>query len=458
MRNGHAVVLGGGFAGMVTAGVLTEFYEWVTVLDRDSPSAPGDYRRGAPQGRHAHGLMPRGAQLLEEVFPGLLAEMAADGAVRAEMLVGHRFRVGGDELPQVATGLRSVQATLPFHEEHLRRRLLERDGVQFMPGVDVVGLVADDASATGIAGVRIILREPGSTEETIAADLVVDAMGRSGRTPYWLEQLGYDRPPEERLTVDVAYASRVVRLTPEGAECVRHLVGGDAKGVSRGILMHAVEGGRHVVTVTGSGSDNSPPVDETGFTDFLSTVAPPDVFQAVMAAESVEPISAYRFPTAIWRRYDKLDRFPTGLIVTGEALCSLSPLFAQGMTAAALEAAALRSCLTGGRHDLPRRFFREAARVVAAPWRMGIGANTSERHPRTATRLQAALMGRIMAAATRDAVVATQLVRVLILLDPPTALMRPRVLWSALTKGARVTDSVVPPPSSQVTAAGPDVV
>lgn len=442
MPNGHAVVLGGGFAGMVTAGVLTEFYERVTVLDRDSPSAPGDYRRGAPQGRHAHGLMPRGAQLVEEVFPGLLAEMAADGAVRAEMLVGHRFRVGGDELPQVATGLRSVQATLPFHEQHLRRRLLEREGVRFLPGVDVVGLVADDAPAPGIVGVRIILREPGSTEETIAADLVVDAMGRGGRTPHWLDQLGYERPQEERLTVDVAYASRVVRLTPEGAECVRDLVGGDAKGVPRGILMHAVEGGRrYVVTVTGSGSDDSPPTDEPGFTDFLSTVAPPDVFQAVMAAESLGPIAAYRFPTATWRRYDKLDRLPAGLIVTGEALCSLSPLFAQGMTVAALEAAALRKCLAGGRHDLPRRFFREAARVVAPPWRMGLGASTSETQPRAADRLQAALMARIMAAATRDAVVATQLVRVLILLDPPTALMRPRVLWSALTKGAPATDS-----------------
>jgi 2-polyprenyl-6-methoxyphenol hydroxylase-like FAD-dependent oxidoreductase len=157
VRNGHAVVLGGGFAGLVTAGALSEFYQRVTVVERDPAPAPGEYRRGVPQGRHAHNLLPGGARMIEEIFPGLLGEMAADGAVLADMLVGYRFHFAGKELSQVPIGAEAVQATRPFYEHHLRRRLLGRDGVRLLLGADVVGLVADEARVR-ITGVRIMRR------------------------------------------------------------------------------------------------------------------------------------------------------------------------------------------------------------------------------------------------------------------------------------------------------------
>ncbi|RSM44926.1 2-polyprenyl-6-methoxyphenol hydroxylase-like oxidoreductase [Amycolatopsis balhimycina DSM 5908] len=436
VRSGHAVVLGGGFAGLVTAGVLTSYYEQVTVVDRDPAPGPAADRRGAPQGKHAHNLLPKGAQLIEEIFPGILGEMAADGAVLADLLTGYRFHVAGKELPQVSIGAKSVHATRPFYEHHLRRRLRAHDGVRLLLGADVVGVVADDARAR-IAGVRIMRKEPSSSEETLAADLVVDAMGRSGRSPTWLEELGYERPQEDRVPVDVTYASRMVRLTPAGAERAGHLVGGD-NGTPRGILLLAVDGGRHMVTLTGSGPENRPPTDEPGFTDFLATAAPPDVLDAVLAGESLGETAAYRFPAAVWRHYERLRRFPEGLLVIGDALCSLNPVYAQGMTAAGMEASALRRCLEEGRDDLPRRFFRAAARLVAVPWQLAAGADSPEASGNAVRQLQATFMNRMFTAATRDGTVAAQLVRVLVLLDPPTSLMRPTMLWRVMTKGGPV--------------------
>lgn len=434
-RIGHAVVLGGGFAGLVTAGALTEFYQRVTVVDRDPDPAPGEYRRGAPQGRHAHNLLPGGAQTIKEIFPGILDEMAAAGAVPADMLVGYRFHFAGKEVPQVPIGAKGVQATLPFYEHHLRRRLVCRDGVRLLLGAEVAGLVIDEAHAR-ITGVRIMRKEPGGSEETLAADLVVDAMGRGGRTPAWLEQFGYQRPEEDRVGVDVAYASRVIRLPPEGAERAGHLIGGDIKGIPRSILLLAVEGGRHMLTLTGFGPENRPPTDESGFTDFLATASPPDIHESVLAAESLGAIASYRFPTAVWRHYERLCRFPEGLLVTGDALCALNPLNGQGLTVAAMEAAALRRCLASGRHHLSRRFFPAAARVVAGPWRMSASADLSKRMRNTSARLQATVMNRVTTAATRDDMVAAQLGRVMALLDPPTSLMHPRVLWRVLRNGA----------------------
>jgi 2-polyprenyl-6-methoxyphenol hydroxylase-like FAD-dependent oxidoreductase len=304
-------------------------------------------------------------------------------------------------------------------------------------GADVVGVVADEAARTRIVGVRIMRKEPSSSEETLAADLVVDAMGRSGRTPAWLEELGYERPQEDRVPVDVAYASRMIRLTPAGAERAGHLVGGD-NGTPRGILLLAVEGGQHVLTVTGSGPENRPPTDEPGFTDFLATAAPPDVCDAVLAGESLGETTAYRFPAAVWRHYERLQRLPEGLLVIGDALCSLNPLNAQGLSVAAMEAAALGRCLGDGRDDLTPRFFRAAAAVVAVPWEMAAGADSPEASGNAVKRLQTTMMKRVMAAATRDGTVAAQLARVLVLQDPPTSLMRPRMLWRVMTKGAPV--------------------
>jgi hypothetical protein len=116
----------------------------------------------------------------------------------------------------------------------------------------------------------------------------------------------------------------------------------------------------------------------------------------------------------------------------------LNPLNAQGLSVAVMEAAELGRCLGDGRDDLTPRFFRAAAAVVAVPWEMAAGADSPEASGNAVKRLQTTMIKRVMAAATRDGRVAAQLARVLVLLDPPTSLMRPTVLWRVMTKGAPV--------------------
>ncbi|MFE9574379.1 FAD-dependent oxidoreductase [Streptomyces sp. NPDC006692] len=425
-NNEKAVVLGAGFAGLLTAGVLTKFYRQVTVVDWDP--ATSQYRRGVPQGRHAHNLLPAGARVLDEIFPGLVDEMSADGAVLADVLSDYRFYLGGKELPRVPVGARSVHATRPFYERHLRRRLVEQDGLRMVLGTDVVGLIGEDRRITGV---RILPQEPSSSEETLNADLVVDAMGRGSRTPVWLEQLGYERPAEQRVNVDVAYASRLVRLPPQHDRAL--LIGGDVKAGGRGLLLLAVEDGLHVLTVTGTGPAVPPPTDEVGFAEYVAAAAPDDVVAALKSAEALSDIVAYRFPATRWRRYDQLAGLPDGLITVGDALCSLSPVNAQGLTVAALEASALRDTLSVHRRDVAADYFARATRILTAPWGM---AGEPEQPANLTQKMQGAMMSRLMAAAATDPTVAAQLIRVLALLDPPSKLLRPAVLGRALFRAA----------------------
>jgi len=65
----HAVVLGASMGGLA-ARVLADFYETVTVVERDMLPENATNRRGVPQGRHVHLLLGRGSQILGELFPG----------------------------------------------------------------------------------------------------------------------------------------------------------------------------------------------------------------------------------------------------------------------------------------------------------------------------------------------------------------------------------------------------
>src|SRR5574341_496394 len=81
---GHAVVIGGSMAGMATARVLTDHFERVTLIERDSlPNSP-EFRKGAPQARHLHALLKRGGDTFYGLCPDLFASLVTGGGVEVD--------------------------------------------------------------------------------------------------------------------------------------------------------------------------------------------------------------------------------------------------------------------------------------------------------------------------------------------------------------------------------------
>jgi 2-polyprenyl-6-methoxyphenol hydroxylase-like FAD-dependent oxidoreductase len=430
--NGHAVVLGAGMGGLLAARALADHFGRVTVVERDElPAAPRD-RRGVPQGRHLHGLLARGVQSLDALFPGLVDELVADGAPQARFLAAALLVLSGHQLARGDAGVSAVQATRPMLERTVRSRVAGLPNVTLVDGAEVAGLEARDGR---VAGARIVRRGTADAEEVLEADLVVDAMGRAGRTRAWLAELGYDPPVEERVKCDLSYVSRFLRL-PEGALAGdRVVVVGPVPGRPRAMGLGLQEGDRWLLTLGGMAGDH-PPHDDQGFLAFARTVAPAEVYVAISRAEPLSDLTTHRFPASVRRRYERLRRFPAGLLVFGDAICSFNPIYGQGMSVAAVEAEALRRCLEAGDHDLAGRFFRAAAKAVDPAWRLAAGGDLTlpevPGHRRPSTRVVNRYVRRLHRVAAYDAKVAAAFVRVAGLVDPPSAIMTPAVAGRVL--------------------------
>ncbi|MGW5384296.1 2Fe-2S iron-sulfur cluster-binding protein [Nocardia sp. NPDC003963] len=414
----RAVVLGASMGGLLAARVLSESFAEVTVIERDDLSAPGD-RRGVPQGRHVHALLARGRQILEELFPGITAQLLAEGAVECRSLTEMRMTIAGHTLRQSDSGYSLLQAGRPFLEWRVRERVRALPGVRLVDNTTATEL-RTDAARTRITGVRAAGRD-------FPADLVVSSLGRQGPIGDWLDGLGYPRPAEEGVRIDMKYASRYLRLSTGSTPADKEIVVAN-QNPARGLALFAVEEGRHILTLIGYGKDH-PPTDPDGFWRFAASVAPPDVRAALLDAEPLTDIATYRYPANRRRRYERLDRFPAGLLVFGDAVCSFSPAFGQGMTVSALQALQLRAVLAAGDHDLPRRWYRAAASAVDDAWAITALFDLAMPHVDASgwpvMRALGPVAGLAMAVGERDAAIGRQISRIAGLLEPPTAILRP---------------------------------
>jgi 2-polyprenyl-6-methoxyphenol hydroxylase-like FAD-dependent oxidoreductase len=277
---------------------------------------------------------------------------------------------------------------------------------------------------------------------TIPADLVVDATGCASRSPKWLESMGYGRLKQERVEVNIAYATRQFRRLP----C--HLNGALLASIPatpqcrRGGILLAQEG--DIWTVTMSSYGGRIPTELPEYIEFAKTLPATYIYDVVSQAEPVGEARSYRFPASVRYRYEYMRRFPEGYLVLGDAISSFNPVYGQGMSVAALEAVELDKALQHGSKNLAQRFFAQAAKVVDSPWSMAAGNDL--RIPGVAgpksstTRFFNWYVSELHIGARTDSSMAMAFKNATNLLAPPQSLLKPqiavRVLFQAWSRSA----------------------
>ena len=384
---GHAVIIGGGIAGLLAGHAAARSFDRVTILERFSlPAASGARgpaaRRGVPQSRCIHLLMAAGAAAFDRLAPGWQDELAAHGVGPFGACADAIIRVAGGRLPRARSDIRAYAASRALFEQALRRRLPAT--VRLQQNHKALCLVAD-ARGERVSGVTVLDRRAGA-RATLDADLVVDASGEGSTLARWLAALPAHRgSPVEKSVVasGVRYVSRWFELDPAHApdwRCLSIAPGGTV--ALRSAMILRAEGNRWGVVLLVRGND-TPPTDDGSFADFIASLGDRELTATLARARPLSPLLRYGSTANRLLHFERLAGWPQGLVAIGDAVCTLDPCHGLGMTVAARAAALLRTALEQaqggpGSTSLSARlsagdFQQKLAAQTAGPWGIATG-------------------------------------------------------------------------------------
>ncbi|MFI6002943.1 FAD-dependent oxidoreductase [Streptomyces sp. NPDC051366] len=431
----HAVVLGAGLAGLLAARALAQRFARVTVVERDElPDTGPAFRPGVPQSRHVHVLWSRGLELMEELLPGVTRELLAAGAALMESPRDFLWLSSADWFHRVP-GSRILVGSRELIDWTVRREVLRDERIRVRAGSTATGLVAGP-DGRSVAGVR--LREGGP----LPARFVVDATGRTSRAPAWLAALGHPAPATTRYDSRLGYSSRYYEVPPDPARRWQGMYVQGRPDSPRGGVLVPLDDGRWLATLIGNG-EHAPPTGDEEFLEYTRTLRTPALYDALRDAKPLSLPTGFRSTANEWRHYERLDRWPAGFVVLGDAACRFNPVYGHGMTVAALAADALAGAIRGlAPREIAaaaRRIQRRTATAADVAWQ--IATSEDMRYPETegpppdrATKVLQAYMSRVIVGANADPEISRPFFGVLSLSASPNTLLSPGTVIRVLSK------------------------
>ncbi|MEU3556037.1 NAD(P)/FAD-dependent oxidoreductase [Streptomyces fragilis] len=432
----QAVVIGGGLAGFLAARALAGDAA-VTIVERDTLPTVPEPRKNLPQARHLHNLWSGGAGAVEQLLPGTLAELQAHGARRIPLTSGMVAYSPAGWYRRWDDSHYSISCSRDLLDWVIRGQVLAGNAaaITVLQRTQVLGLVGDAAAVTGVR-----IRNAAGEEETLNADLVVDAGGRASRTPHWLLDLGLDGPTAREVDSGLVYASRTYQAPPK-TPAVWPIINIQADprsgGPARSGAIQPIEDDRWLVTLSGT-RGAEPPRDPKGFEEFAQQLRHPLIAEALVHAQPLTDVTLSR-TTVNQRRYYEKTRMPRGLLVLGDAVAATNPTYGHGMSVAAQSALTLRDTLRRrgwAAPDLARHVQKGITRHLETAWTFATGSDVffpgaSENGPTVVERLAARYIDRLIHTATGSGRVARAVTDVMTLEAGPARLLSPDTLIAA---------------------------
>lgn len=373
------MVLGGSVAGMCAAGALARHFDEVIVLERDALPADAEHRRGVPQSKHPHFLLNSGRRAIGELFPGFEDDLIAGGGMLLNPSIDAAYLEEKGWAARKKSAMTMIYSSRILIERVLRDRVRELANVSVQEGVTVDGLELRGDAVTGVRLTR------DGTSETLSADLVVDTMGRGSSVMAWLAQAGYPEPPVKTLDAKVTYVSRWYDLPPQDqrpeAWWWKHIVimpsvEADPNRPDEHYYLanfFPIDGNRAIACMGSWGLPMPRTADD--LTESAGRLRTPLFGEAMAASTPISQVHLTRATGNVWRRYDRADRMPAGLVFVGDSVCAFNPFYAQGMSSASSSAVLLEQSLS--RTDaldtgFARRFTQQQVALLKVPWSMAM--------------------------------------------------------------------------------------
>ena len=112
----------------------------------------------------------------------------------------------------------------------------------------------------------------------------------------------------------------------------------------RASYLTPVDGRLWLATMYGRAGDFAPR-DSDGFVEWTKGLAHPCIHERLIRAKPASQLRSFNIPKGIWRRFDKMDRFPDAILPLGEVFTAFNPMYGQGISLAASQAMAINKAL-----------------------------------------------------------------------------------------------------------------
>ena len=445
----RAIAIGGSIAGLLCAAVLSEFFDEVLIIERDHIQKDAVERIGVPQSPQPHILLTQGYRLLQELFPTLQSDLEQAKAIPIDWGQDFRYFIFDNWCATASdpTELKSFSCTRPLLESILRKQVEQISNITRLSPYRVEGLTG---SADRITGIRCRNSNNKSNEQTIEADLVIDASGRSTNALKWLAAIGATIPTTEKVDAQLGYATRRYRLPTDWNKNWKVLlIAHHPPEMTQLGYLASVENNELIATLGGY-CQEYPPLTPDEFVKAAKDLPDNGLYEAIAQSTPISEIKAYRATANRRYRYDQLKKMPNGFLAIGDSVCALCPAYGQGLTVSAISAMALREWLSSSRSNTRNNrqnleigeslaFQKKLAKRTEAAWiaatsnDSGFLKTKGDRAQNLLNRLLETYMQKLIAKANTDSELALALVRVTHMVDSPAKLVHPKILLKVLT-------------------------
>ena len=234
---------------------------------------------------------------------------------------------------------------------------------------------------TVVTGVHVLEREQPKQLKTLNADIAIDTSGRSSKLVQWLQHIGCDVPEPDILKVSLGYSSRHYKIPSHLAEKwdVIRIAGDFINRTLTGVFSTIENNIAETILYCPRGKYPTRNIEE--YEQEFAKLVDPCIAEVLQELDPITAPRSYRVTELYRHHFEEIERWPSGLLVLGDAYCIFDPIFGQGITIAAIEAEMLDSCLREQQsHPLPyfeRDVLQKMKEIIEPAWWLNCAADLS---------------------------------------------------------------------------------
>ena len=432
MQHDHAIVMGGGFAGLIITHLVAQHFNKVTLIERDTLTMESS-RPGIPQASHLHVLMQQGQVILETLMPGVLSNLPRESVEEIDWAKDTKWYGPFGAYPQYDSPIKTLSFSRHLLDRLLLKRILALDNVATLKGT-VNRLVGNNNQVYAVE-----MQDDASAITTIKGELIVDARGRNSNATDMLNSLGYTVPTSWFVGNDLGYASRVYKkIEPNQSTFKQIYLQVRPRLNTRGVVVSPIENNEVIVTALGYSQDQ-PPRQETAFNQFLNQLHCDELQDFLSTLTPISRVTIYRNLHNQYHQYGKMKAWPSGFIVIGDAVCRMNPAYGQGMTLALKQIVALKEKLDElkihEQKSWEKSMQKSIDKINWVPWMI---ATSEDQRALAHEKLPLYMRGlhfyfdHILKLAVKHKKIHILFIKILHMMKSPVALLHPAVLFQLL--------------------------